>query len=408
MNKKKTIIISGGNFNNKGAQAMLFITAREIKEKIDNAEIFFDSQDRYRNTSQYGFEQIDREALRNTLLYTSGEIGLIKLSYKAIRHGIRMLLEKNLYAAFSEYKYIGIVKKTKALFDISGYAVSSEFSNWHNQLYLDIIRGAGNSGINTYLLPQSFGPFDYTENRKGMLDYIGRSLKNVKKLYAREESGIKYLSEIGITAAKRSSDIVLQSSFDDWKDYFGEDQSKKLTFENYVWIVPNTKLLGFRSKDEISELYNMIIEKLLKVGEKVLLVYNSNEDFILCKSIVEKWGECADIQLNDKELNFNEYMENVKKAKYVISSRYHSLVMAFKECVPCIGIGWADKYQELFEILGQRDYVIQIFDMDSNEKLLTMIDYMESNYANEKKTIYHKLLRIREDNCFDSILDEID
>ncbi|MCR4650230.1 MAG: polysaccharide pyruvyl transferase family protein [Lachnospiraceae bacterium] len=405
MNKKgKTnIIISGGNFNNKGAQAMLFITASELRKYAPGVKIFFDSQDKYRDCSEYGFEQIDREALRNALLYTSKETGLFDFMFKSLRHAVRMCLEKNMYAAFAEYKYIRMIRDTEALLDISGYALSSEFSEWHNKLYLDIIRGSVNSAIDTYILPQSFGPFDY-DDKAGMIGLIKDSLAGVRRIYAREDEGLAFLQEAGVSSAHRSSDIVLQSRIDEWSDHLkGEGDESR--YRDRVWIVPNMKLLKYRTKEELYALYDVIVDDLLKRGEKILLVYNSNEDQILCRQILENHQTGGDIELCERELNFYEYMRYVRDAKFIISSRYHSLVMALKEGIPCIALGWAVKYEDLFRLVGQEQYVIGITDDDVEAGMLGMIDLMEKNYRTASEEIIRNVADICRNNCFDDLFE---
>ena len=124
------IIVSGGNFNNKGAQAMLFITMEEVRRHYPDATLYFDTQEKKIDTSRYFFEQIDREALRNALRFMAKEDSLCTFLFKVLKHAVRFALEKNYYAVMGEIKYLKILKRTGMLIDISGYALSSKFSQW--------------------------------------------------------------------------------------------------------------------------------------------------------------------------------------------------------------------------------------------------------------------------------------
>ena len=52
----KRILITGANFNNKGAQSMLFITVDELRKRIPDCEIYFatsETRDEFNNLNFY-------------------------------------------------------------------------------------------------------------------------------------------------------------------------------------------------------------------------------------------------------------------------------------------------------------------------------------------------------------------
>ena len=92
------------------------------------------------------------------------------------------------------------------------------------------------------------------------------------------------------------------------------------------------------------------------------------------------------------------------KLDYIISSRYHSIVHAYKEGTPSIIIGWADKYKELAHLFSQENYMFDIndeyFDFGSISKA---IDSMVENYQIESKIIKSKLKEIQDTDYFSFI-----
>ena len=382
---------------------MLFITMEEMRRHYPDATLYFDTQEKKIDTSQYYFEQIDREALRNALRFMAKEDSLCTFLFKALKHAVRFALEKNYYAVIGEIKYLKILKRTGMLIDISGYALSSKFSQWQNDLYLDIIRCATKLDISTYIMPQSFGPFDYENDAEGMKKRIVDSLKDVKHIFARENSGYDELSGLGVKNIEKSYDLVLQDSTEDLSFTADKKDIDDGKFKDHVLIVPNEKLLTRFSKEDLYSLYDSIIEALIAKGNEISLIFHSNDDHVICDEIKKRWKDEERVHLCNRELMFYEYSRVAGRSKYIIASRYHSIILAYKESVPCIGIGWADKYEELFHDVGQEKYVIQIFEDGITKKVLDAIDKMEIAYQSEKQIIGEKIVQIRQNSCFKTV-----
>ncbi len=90
----------------------------------------------------------------------------------------------------------------------------------------------------------------------------------------------------------------------------------------------------------------------------------------------------------------------IKEVDFIISSRYHALVHAFKLHIPCIAIGWADKYESLLFDVGQQDYLIDARKGIDVETVKSLIDRMEVFRDTESKMICNKLAVIQKNNCF--------
>ena len=43
----------------------------------------------------------------------------------------------------------------------------------------------------------------------------------------------------------------------------------------------------------------------------------------------------------------------------LVGSRYHSIVAALSQCVPCVGLGWSHKYDTLFQDFGCESLLVQ-------------------------------------------------
>ncbi|MCD7819638.1 MAG: polysaccharide pyruvyl transferase family protein [Lachnospiraceae bacterium] len=97
-----------------------------------------------------------------------------------------------------------------------------------------------------------------------------------------------------------------------------------------------------------------------------------------------------------------EYDEFIKNFQFIICSRYHGIVHAYRNGVPAIVLGWAVKYKELTESVSQNQYMFDIVDgMIEDFKVKEMVDNMLTNYSEESQIIRGRVEEIQKDNCFE-------
>ena len=72
--------------------------------------------------------------------------------------------------------------------------------------------------------------------------------------------------------------------------------------------------------------------------------------------------------------------------------------------IPCILLGWAIKYQELAENVGQEQYAFDITSNDfSSDKVIAAADYLIAHLNKESGIIKEHVVEIQKYNCFDQI-----
>ena len=71
------------------------------------------------------------------------------------------------------------------------------------------------------------------------------------------------------------------------------------------------------------------------------------------------------------------------------------MVQAYKNSIPAIIIGWADKYYELMSEFNQLEYYFDIRKSLDAEKLLINLKLMISNYKKEKVRIRQRIDQIK-------------
>ena len=391
----KNIIITGGELFNKGAQAMTFIAVDEMKKRFPDHQIIvlseMDLQRPKEEREQYAFKFMGWYPLKFARCQNNP---LLKV--------MCLLRNKKEFTEAEE-----IYKNTDIMIDISGYALGSNWGIETCNHYLDHLEFAKAFQIPVYLMPQSFGPFDFSDAVGREVDRrIAELLPTAKVLCAREREGYLALKEhYHLENVLLTNDLVVNNRGVNLDNIFRKKmQTEILDIENKsVAVIPNQRNFAVSDAEEVQTIYLCIIQKLLQNGFKVYLISHSDMDMEICKKLKEAVPEDDDVLLIDQQLNCIEFNEVVKQFHFVVASRFHALVHAFKNKVPCIALGWATKYHDLMKQFGQEQYMLDVRQSISNEMLDTMIYSMIRNRKNNTQIIYRKLEELQETDIFDII-----
>lgn len=386
----KKIIILGGEFRNKGAEAMTFATVNELKRMFINAEIVM--------LNHLEFEQKYVDKLNFRVVRLSEEQILYSLGLKDKLYALAKWAVKSILIGHQEpiRAFAKELKTADIVMDISGYALSSQLYTKHSRMFLKKIQAADKYKCKSVLMPQSFGPFAY--NGEITEEEIAEILAKVQIIFAREKQGYDLLKNLGLNNIIMSNDLVIQSRKMEEKFVFKDNMKCEEidVQENSVAVIPNIRNVQNSSEEKTIELYRQVIDELVRLEKKVYLISHCSEDQELIEKIRIYY---PDVYVIEKELNCIEYERAIKKFDYVIASRYHSIIHAYKEHVPCIVIGWATKYQELVANFEQDRY---IFDIRKDcTGIVKAIDELNDQYKDETEKIACCLEKVQRNNCFD-------
>lgn len=405
------ILITGAQFSNKGAQSMLFTVVNEIRNHYPNAEIYYLPLDYFKENcfmemDKYRFHFViddkagqDFPAKYGVLNYVVRWISMQKTLYNASRHGEVLILSK-------------LWDKLDVLIDVSGYSLTSKFGISSINRVLRMIEASEMNGLKTILLPQSYGPFDFSED---ICKRIGNALQGVNLLFAREEDGVEQLREkCGVKdKAILSPDIVLQSMEIEWENVF----TKKPRF-NYpilkttdnVGIVPNSETVRNGQYNVVLDVYRTIFRELRSLGKEIYIFAHSN-DLPLCRELFELVKDDVHCHLIENEIDCLSYGPFIRQFDFIVASRFHSIVHAYREDVPALILGWAVKYEALATLLRQGQYVFDITaDQVDTALLKERLGTLASHATEESKSIRSYLETIRNNSCFDTcwrVLDSV-
>lgn len=370
----KEFLITGAQFINKGAQSMLFTAVSEIRNRFTDAVIWF--------IPNYALEKHSK----------------ISDQYKMI------FLHDGSKRGSTLYE---VLPRITAIVDVSGYALTSNDSVNNTDRSLNYLDLADDFNIPIFLMPQSVGPFDYDGAKKHILEKI---LSYAATIFVREKSGYELLIKTyNLSNVKYSKDLVLQNTYVNPDHIYANNKESKefhLTTGNNVALIPNTQ--NYRNGDPktVLKLYRDIVSELIlfEGGDKNVYIISHSDDKSICYDIYETFCNNERVHLFENEFDCLEFSKLLENFQYIIASRYHAIVHAYKTHIPCIAVGWAEKYQELLESFGQEQYLFDVRGCIDIEKVLIALRNMERSYMTESIKIKEILSEIQKENCFD-ILD---
>ncbi len=385
----RNIIITGGELFNKGAQAMTFVTVGELKKRFPDHRIWLLSdQDKARpeaDKARYAFDFLGwypkkfADCQKNPLLRAA-----------CLLRSRRELLECE-----------EVYRNTDLMVDISGYALGSNWDRAYTGNYLDHLHFARAFGIPVYLMSQSFGPFDFpagdeTDGR------IRELLPGVKVICAREQEGYDALVRTyGLTNVVRKPDLVLSSRELDMKAVYRQAPELRLPelAPKSVGIIPNRRNFEVGDRSQVLEFYRTAMDALLAAGNTLYILGHSAMDLTLCRELKGLYPRQERVILLEQEFSCVEFDALVKGFRYLLASRFHSVVHAYKNGVPCVVLGWAVKYRELLEQFGQEAY---LFDVRREPVgVEAVLQRMEQLAEGESRTILTALEAVQRENVFD-------
>lgn len=407
MDNKKYILVTGSAFVNKGSEAMMYVAADELTKRFPEKQVVMLSPFDFRkNTSIYAFKIVPDYLSR-----------YFPMPYRLLRKigtcllGINRDQKTRQEEAAYKAEFEDILSNTAFIVNIGGYALSSQKEEnikkpFGSISFLLRILYCKEKNIPIYLMPQSFGPFQYEYPFRPFVLYLLKScLKYPRLIFAREQDGYQYMKPYcRENQLLRFNDTVITDSNIVLHNIYREEPNWNyitIKEEDVVAVIPNMRCVDSSSKEKAVQLYCAITQKLLDNQHMVYLIRHSKEDIEGCLLIKEHFSTEARVKIIEDELNCFEYLYLIRQFQYVVASRFHAIVHAYKENVPCIVLGWAVKYQELLQLFHQEKYLFQIQDELDITKIAASIDYMEIHLEEEKNKIESCMRDAQKVNAYD-------
>jgi polysaccharide pyruvyl transferase WcaK-like protein len=399
----KKFIVTGVQMKNKGSQAMFFTLRHHLKLIYGDCEVLAFAN-KYDCPEIYSFTLLPHDDFTRPAL----KLGLQKvpvLASTATLLASRIRKKDKWNGKLVEMDEA--LREAHAIFDASGYTLGSGWPKGGGRRLLETVRLAKKYKKKIILMPQSFGPFDWGESDDAaFLEEVKEELKYCTKIYAREKEGYECLSSLGLTNVELSADMVIrEKDFPTANEIYSKPRSDAIEYPNRgsVGLIINENLLRIGDSNSALRLYRSLLKRLCENGEEVYILNTSGADNYLVDSLLQGFPEKERIKVLSGDYSSPELIDLISRFKFIVASRYHSIIFAYRNCVPAVIIGWASKYVDLAEHFGQDEYVFDIRTVDEG-KVLSKIDKMIINFEEESKRIGSRMSAVQESSV---VLDAI-
>ena len=109
------------------------------------------------------------------------------------------------------------------------------------------------------------------------------------------------------------------------------------------------------------------------------------------------------VVLLEQDHSCMEFNILVKKFRFVVASRFHAIVHALKNGVPCVALGWATKYMDLMKLFAQERFVFDLRSPLALPEVEQALAEMAECWQTEAETIRTVLPELQKENVFDRI-----
>lgn len=388
----RNIIITGGELFNKGAQAMTFIAVHELRRRFPDHAIYLLSE------MDLARPEADRQQ------YAFRFTGWYPIKFARCQHNLPLRLLYKLRNSKELAQCEALYKNCDAMIDISGYALGSNWGSANNNRYLDHLEFAQAFGIPVYLMPQSFGPFEFGPEHPGIDDRCRKLLPTCRAILAREQEGYDALvNTYGLTNVQLAPDLVLNNKGIDLSHVFKTVPEMELPAiaPGSIAVVPNGRNLSVGDPEQALALYAAAVRCGLEQGKHVYLLHHATSDAQICLRLKAQFADHEKVTVLEQEFSCLEFNELVKQFDYLVASRFHSIVHAYKNGIPCVTLGWAKKYEVLLSQFGQSHYLFDIRNAPDEKALGNAMDQMNARRSDESKTILSHLAAVQQHNVFD-------
>lgn len=387
----KYIIITGVNFNNKGAQAMMFHLYYYLQKKYPDKKVVALCKNTEKQLKRYW----ERYKIRVVSFYLADSFYVEGGLYR-VAGCIKGIQSRKNAARLQK-----ILRNTDLCVDASGFNFSNKFGLLDNYAWLKNIEIMKRHKIPVVIMPQSFGPFDFPNWYGWGVKAKARTvLQYPKKIFAREQAGFDDLKEqFHVKELFLSPDLVLLGNDLKPRAFYRNlaDMKRYKVAEGSVAVVPNQKLKAHSTDLNGESIYVSTIEALLEENKKVYIIRHCDSDKKFCETLSQKFQGNGNVVYIDEDLDCMEYAELIRHFDFAVVSRYHGIVHSYKAGTPCVVIGWADKYQELTQQLTQSQYVMDLNSFDAR-KLRAKIHEMCLNCKDERAVINRCYSELRKSN----------
>ena len=338
-----TIEVLGIGFPNKGAELMLAtVLARLDQEFEDGYRLVLQSHHPYHLRQPYGaFQKYWTE---------------------------KSFVERGLLTEFipkGVLRPFGIVRDSEidVVLDCSGFAYGDQWRAKKARRRLGRnVRRWRKQGRKIVLMPQAFGPFE----DRALREEMKRVLSEVHLVFARDRTSFAALTELA-----PDSPVVRQSP-DMTFGFLPHTEAGPARARRGIAVIPNEKMVGMGAvtREGYVEAFAALVGHLVSEGrDPFLLLHEGEKDRRICDAINDQLDAPVELVAPTSPV---EIKRVIGECEFVLTSRFHGLVSAVSQGVPCAATSWSHKYEVLAEEFESPEIIVSTSDPDFVQQVVTM------------------------------------
>lgn len=255
---------------------------------------------------------------------------------------------------------------------------------------------------------QSFGPMNKISNKFFAKFFLSMALK----VFPREHDSYQTLKSLNLKNVENDYvDCAFNLPTEKYLNLKKSDEDYSLR----IGFIPNAILLS-KSKNYVN-ICNRIILEIIKKGftpviimhyskpgsDVIALNESSNNDYQLIKDLLKKNKDFDKLEVHVEENSPSQLKGIINTCNMVVTSRYHALVAALSNNIPCFCVGWSNKYYGLLNRVKLSEYSVHPNKNNFfNEKeVIKVLNNFMTKYKSLDSEFNNKINTLK-DNCTES------
>ena len=382
------IVIVGGGFRNKGAEAMMRTVQAEFGRRIPDAEfVMWNCPENEREFAlSSGLLPVTEPGKGSGWQRVAWLVGRLARSPRRLLGVLRAGDVVNMLRAAEMLEDCG---SFDAVVDVSGFAYGDQCAELRStRAPYGACRRP--KRVPVVFMPQSWGSFEIGAIREQTTTLLAH-LDSLE--FSRDAVSSRHLESIlGLPAGAKEPqpDVALA--------FFGGSTNQGEGLLRAMGCLMNRPVVGLAPNARIYELTegsggrNTYIESLSRLvrhlvdhkGVDVVLQANemrtdaiAPDDRYLCSTVATAACRPGAVFMTRQRLDAESTSALIGQLDLLVSSRFHSLVFALSRGVPAVAVGWSHKYPELMATFGLSEYAIGFEAAESGELTRVVDDALD-------------------------------
>lgn len=350
-----SVLLTGGGFANKGAEALLKTVKAELIKRLEDVRFqAIVPVEQQWDARKAGFVPYSSRSRQEFITYHLGRVPGCKATQA--------------WTAVSQSgRYLGWMTGSDAVLDVSGYKYTDKFGIYPMQLMEKLFSGYYTGGAPYVFMPQAWGPFNKSFTKQAIRYMVERSAL----IYARDKTSLESLMNVPDIRAdklKLAPDIVLKFEPRESRDTLEPLERTGLLYRNRLraGICPNVKIFKATQQEGVG-LDNPYVRWLAELCKNFLaetdveLVIFPHEmspnwwqrdDRHVCRLVCKLIGDNSRVRYFSERCSADTLKLLIRELDFLVGSRFHSLIAGLSLYVPTVAMGWSHKYKELLNDAG--------------------------------------------------------